>query len=78
MNAATVRAIGVSTLLLTAIYLWLLHLALTGYGYAGNGGFHNRASRWYFNSAETYHERSNRSGSTGGVQVMGGGPESGK
>jgi hypothetical protein len=63
---------------LSLIYLWLLQVATNGYGYSNSGGYGSRASGWYWSDVETYHERSNRAGSPGGSNLLGGGPESGK
>jgi hypothetical protein len=67
-----------SVAMLSLIYLLLFIPALDGYGYSGHGGFHVHASRWYWNSANEYHERSNRATSVNGPNLLGGGPESGK
>lgn len=78
MNAKTRNVVGIVAAVLTFIYLVLFYTAFDGYGYAGHHGFHVPASSWYSSNAETYQERSNRSGSAGGAHLLGGGPESGK
>lgn len=78
MNAKTRNMVGTVAAVLTFIYLVLFFTAFHGYGYAGHGGFHVPASSWYVGNAEVYQERSNRSGSPGGSNLLGGGPESGK
>lgn len=78
MNSETKQAVVVTTVVLGAIYLFLFLPSYGGYGYQGYSGSSSRSSLWYWNSVETFHERSNRSGSVGGLGVMGGGPESGK
>ncbi|RUM25601.1 hypothetical protein EFQ99_12750 [Rhizobium vallis] len=78
MNARTRNALCIVTAALAFLYVMLFYMALHGYGYAGHGGFHVPASSWYSSQVEVYQERSNRSGSPGGSNLLGGGPESGK
>lgn len=49
-----------------------------GYGYAGHGGYHRRASFFYWGGTHTYHDPSVRAGSVGGPSHVGGGTHGGK
>lgn len=76
MNRRTQQVMVVCLVLLTLTYLWLLTLAMDGFGFSGYRGY---ATRGLFRgSVETYHDRSARNGSAGGLGVVGGGPEGGK
>lgn len=78
MNRATRNAVQITAVILGVIYLLLFMPAANGYGYSGYHGFNTRASRWYWNGVEEYHERSSRAESINGPNLLGGGPESGK
>lgn len=78
MSRDTRKAVRFCAWFLAIVYLLLFIPALDGFGYAGHGGFHVRASRLYWGGAQEFHERSNRATSVDGPRLLGGGPESGK
>jgi hypothetical protein len=75
---ATGKVMLISGGLLGLVYLMLFSAASNGYGYMGYRGFHAGPSFWYFGGPTIYGDPSNRSGSVGGPNRMGGGPGSGK
>jgi hypothetical protein len=76
MNTPTVTAVVTALICLGVIYLALFSLAGDGFGHAGYHGYSSRP--WFRGGVETYHDRSARTGSAGGLGVVGGGPEGGK
>lgn len=67
----------VCVVILGGIYLYLIPLALNGYGYMGYYGYHRGPSFWY-RGPSTYYSRDLKTGSVSGSRVRGGGPGSGK
>jgi len=65
--------------ILVVIYTVLFMLGKRGWGYAGyHGGAAYRPSVWYLGDTHYYGGQSVRPGSTGGRNIVGGGPGRGK
>ncbi len=63
---------------LALIFLYLINVAINGYGYNGYHGNYSRVSLWRWGNPNVYTEPSNRAGSVNGTGRIGGGPGSGK
>ncbi|KQW83496.1 hypothetical protein ASC89_27505 [Devosia sp. Root413D1] len=76
MNSPTRNAVLIALVGLGAVYIALFYVAGDGFGHAGYRGYSSRP--WFRGGVETYHDRSARTGSAGGLGIVGGGPEGGK
>jgi hypothetical protein len=63
---------------LTAMFLMLLRMSTSGWGYTGYAGYHRGPSFWYWGGPSVYTGPSVRSGSVSGPGNTGGGYSGGK
>ncbi|MCY4045579.1 MAG: hypothetical protein OXE99_10925 [Cellvibrionales bacterium] len=67
----------VSAVLVVLLFIAFFY-SLRGHGYTGYNGYHHGPSFFYWGGPKTYHERSHRYGSLGGINHRGGGFSGGK